>query len=153
PESRFIGIDTSVRQIDAAKEAAAALRLENLTLYAHDARDFDCGEIDYLVAHGVYSTSPPETQAAIWSLAARRLPAQGIAYVSYSVLPGWRSIARLRDLLLWGGRGAATRDRVRAGMQFARLAAQVGGLVGEPYGQALQEGVQRLGALSEEEVA
>jgi methyltransferase-like protein len=143
PGSRFIGVDPSVRQIDAAREIADALGLANLELHAQDVRGFDCGEIDYLVAHGVYSSSPAETQAAIWSLAARRLSPQGVAYVSCNVLPGWRSLSRLRDLLRWGGRGATDLSRrLQAGRRFVELVAEVGDA---EHAAQLREGLKQLG--------
>jgi methyltransferase-like protein len=155
PESRFIGVHSSRQIVDSVKEVVDSVNLSNVELHVAEVRDFDCGEIDYLVAHGIYSASRPETQAAIWSLAARRLAPQGVAYVSCNVLPGWRSLSRLRDLLLWGARSAGgdVERRARGGRQFAQIAAQVAGLLDEEYGKALRGGVERLSAFSDEELA
>jgi SAM-dependent methyltransferase/methyltransferase-like protein len=153
PQSRFYGIDLSPRQIAAGQKIAAELGLTNLELRVADVRDFDCEEMDYLLCHGVYSWCPPDAQEAIWSLFARRLAPQGVAYLSYNALPGWRSLSRLRDILLWGGRGAGDLlTRVRAGQRFLQVVAQVAGFLEGGYAEELRDGIQKLGTLLEEDI-
>src|SRR5262245_12481127 len=54
PDSRFVGIDLSARQIQPGLETIRALRLANIELQQADIRDVDSsvGEFDYIIAHG-----------------------------------------------------------------------------------------------------
>jgi methyltransferase-like protein/SAM-dependent methyltransferase len=152
PESRFVGIDLSPSQIAEGQKIATALGLQNLTLVAGDLRDFDPGEVDYLIAHGVYSWCPPPVQEALLSLAARRLSPQGVAYVSYNALPGWRNLGLWRDLLRWGGRGnGPLRARMTAARRFLELVAQAAG--DEDYRAEVRDGVDKLRGLLDQDIA
>jgi SAM-dependent methyltransferase len=95
----------------------AELGLRNVRLLHQDILDVDeaQGAFDYILVHGVYSWVPEPVQGRILSLCGRLLAPHGIAYVSYNVLPGWRSRSMLRDMLLYRARGAAT-----AGERLAR---------------------------------
>jgi SAM-dependent methyltransferase/methyltransferase-like protein len=101
PESEFVGVDLSPKQIGRGRETAAALGLTNLTLHARnilDATD-DFGTFDYVIAHGVYSWVPPAVQDRVLDVIHRHLAPNGVAYVSYNVYPGWHLRGMVRDML------------------------------------------------------
>ncbi len=106
PGARLLGVDLSGPQVDAGNRLIAHLGLSNVRLRRGDildldpASDADLGEVDYIIAHGVYSWVPPPAQERLLRLARRLLAPNGILYVSYNVLPGWRLRGTLRDILL-----------------------------------------------------
>jgi methyltransferase-like protein/protein-L-isoaspartate O-methyltransferase len=103
PESQFVGIDLSARQIAAGQQMAAALGLTNLTLHALDVRAIppDFGQFDYIIAHGLYAWVPPAVQDSILTICQRHLAPQGVAYISYNTLPGWHMILMVREMMLY----------------------------------------------------
>src|SRR5512140_943143 len=60
PGGRFLGVDFSIRQIEAGDARRGALGLENVVLRAADvaARGPEIGTYDYVVAHGLWSWVP-----------------------------------------------------------------------------------------------
>jgi SAM-dependent methyltransferase/methyltransferase-like protein len=126
PASRFVGVDLSPGQTDFARELAAQLGLDNVTLYAGDILEIGAGlgEFDYIGAHGVYSWCPPEVQQAMLALCARQLAPEGVAYISYNVLPGWHDRGPWRDVLRFGaGSDGDWRARVIQARRFLELVA------------------------------
>lgn len=101
PNSQFVGIDLSRRQIETGRQVAAALGLKNLRLEPRSILDVNAsfGEFDYIIAHGVYSWVPAEVRDKILSICRENLAPQGVAYVSYNTLPGWYLRAGARDLM------------------------------------------------------
>jgi len=99
PSARFVGIDTAATQIDEARERAARLGLDNVDFRVADIVDFEDGPFDYVLAHGVLSWVRREVQDALLQLCGRSLTDEGIAYISYNTLPGWRFRGGIRDLL------------------------------------------------------
>lgn len=106
PTSSFVGVDSSTRQVTDGRASVAELALGNVTLHAMDIREIgsDLGEFDYVIAHGVFSWVPFEVQERILDVARRHLVSNGVAYVSYNALPGWRGLGMLRDLLRYSTR-------------------------------------------------
>lgn len=104
PNSHFVGLDLSRRQIEQGRQEVAALGLRNLDLRHASILDVDStwGAFDYLMCHGVYSWVPSPVQARILSLAREHLTPQGVAYISYNTFPGWSTGLELRTLLLQG---------------------------------------------------
>jgi SAM-dependent methyltransferase len=102
PESEFVGIDLSAVQINEAKQRAQALKANNVTYHHMNIEDIDSkfGEFDYIIAHGVFSWIPTSTQKAILRVCNENLSTDGIAFVSYNVLPGWRMKQAARDALV-----------------------------------------------------
>jgi SAM-dependent methyltransferase len=102
PQARFLGIDPSRVQIEDGRARAAALGLDNLDLRAIgvDALGPEDGPFDYILCHGVYSWVPEAVRGEILRAIGDRLAPDGIAYVSYNVLPGWRMLQSLRDALI-----------------------------------------------------
>jgi methyltransferase-like protein/protein-L-isoaspartate O-methyltransferase len=110
PDSQFVGIDLSERQIAAGRETVRALGLKNITLDQLDLRDLprDAGPFDYVIAHGLYSWVPADVQERLLEICGRNLAPNGVAYVSHSVLPGAHSRLMLREMMCYHARHAAT---------------------------------------------
>lgn len=101
PASEFVGIDLSPRQIAEANSAKAQLGLENVAFHTMDLMDFGVrfGKFDFILAHGVYSWVPRSVQEGLLDLCRNNLSNNGVAYISYNTLPGWRYRGVVRDLL------------------------------------------------------
>ena len=101
PESRFVGIDLSHRQIDEGRQLVRELALENVELHAADIMQIDAGwgEFDYIICHGIFSWVPPEVQEKILEVCKRNLAPHGVAYVSYNTFPGWHGAGLAADLM------------------------------------------------------
>jgi SAM-dependent methyltransferase/methyltransferase-like protein len=153
PQSRFVGIDLSPVQIAEGQAAATAIGLDNVELRAGDILEMGAslGSFDYILCHGVYSWCPPAVQDAILSLCQRQLAPEGVAYVSYNVLPGWRKMGLWRDLARWGSRtgppGRGWRDQVRDAKEFVRLVAE--NTVDEPFQKGLREAAEQMRKMPE----
>src|SRR5262245_39050357 len=91
PESHFVGVDLSGREIAEGQRAIETLRLKNIQLAQRDIRDLgdELGRFDYVICHGVYSWVSADVRDKILDLCARLLAPQGVAYVSYNTYPGW----------------------------------------------------------------
>ncbi|MHB8799405.1 MAG: methyltransferase regulatory domain-containing protein [Thermoanaerobaculia bacterium] len=126
PGAEFVGVDLSRRQIEAARERAAAAATPNLTFHAMDLRDVDesFGAFDYVIAHGLFSWVPGDVQEALLEVCARRLSPNGVAYLSYNTLPGWSSGVMFREMVLYRVRGIADpSERLREARSFLRFLA------------------------------
>lgn len=106
PESTFVGIDLSQRQIKDGQEIISALGLSNIELLHRDIRSVDggFGSFDYVIVHGIYSWVTTEVQEKILSICREQLRENGVAYVSYNTYPGWRMRGMLRDMMLYHSR-------------------------------------------------
>lgn len=103
PESQFVGIDRSTRQVAAGQAAVAALGLSNIRLQPLDILEVgpDLGEFDYIIAHGVYSWVPPEVQEKIFEICRQQLAPHGVAYISYNTYPGWHMLGMAREMMMF----------------------------------------------------
>jgi len=103
PESSFTGIDLSPVQINTGLKTIDSLGLENINLSTGSIMDIndDNGSFDFIIVHGVYSWVPSEVRDKILDVCRNNLSDQGIAYISYNVLPGWRFNQSMRDLFLY----------------------------------------------------
>lgn len=132
PGGSFLGIDLAPNQIADGQALLERLALSNCELRTGDILDLDeaLGEFDYIIAHGVYSWVPEPVRHHLLTLCRRLLAPQGIAYISYNTLPGWRMRGMLRDILLYSVRGAesAADKLAAAGEALARLDAGLDGL-------------------------
>ncbi|WP_371157981.1 methyltransferase domain-containing protein [Jannaschia sp. 2305UL9-9] len=110
PQSRYLGIDLTPRQVDDGRARIAALGLTNVDIRQGDIGALDLrGEtFDYVICHGVYSWVPDAVQTAILEIAARCLTPNGIAYVSYNTYPGWSMKGVVRDLCMYHAGTAGT---------------------------------------------
>lgn len=103
PESRFVGIDYSSRQVAEGQGKIAAAGLKNVELLHKSIMDTDAGfgEFDYVLCHGVFSWVPREVQEKILEMCRQHLSPDGVAYVSYNTYPGWRMRGMIRDMMLF----------------------------------------------------
>lgn len=123
PGARFLGIDLSAAQVAEGRALIETLGLANVALRTGDIaaldpdQDAELAGFDYVIAHGVYSWVAPEVAAALLRLARRALAPNGVLYVSWNVLPGWRMRGMLRDVLRDACRDALD---IRQGVATAR---------------------------------
>jgi methyltransferase-like protein/trans-aconitate methyltransferase len=103
PNSRFLGIDASSRQIADGWKVIDALQLKNIELKQFDILDIgdDFGVFDYIISHGVYSWVPSSVQSKLLEVCRRHLAPRGVAYVSYNTYPGWHVRGIVRDMMLY----------------------------------------------------
>jgi len=101
PNSEFIGVDLSQKQIEIGQADVDALGLTNVRLFASDIMEItpDLGPFDYIICHGVFSWVPDEVRERILAICRVHLAPQGIAYISYNTNPGWRIRGMIRDIL------------------------------------------------------
>ncbi len=101
PESTFLGIDLSQRQVRQGQEVIESLALENVELRRADVLDVDdsWGEFDYIISHGLFSWIPPQVQHKLLQISSRNLAPGGVAFISYNTYPGWHLAAIVRGLM------------------------------------------------------
>jgi len=121
PESRFVGLDLSLLQIESGRRQAEALGLKNVELLNRDLREVgpDLGQFDYVICHGVYSWVPPEIRDKILAICSQNLAPDGVAYVSYNTYPGWHMRGMIRDMMSYHAQ--RFRDRKRKASQARAL--------------------------------
>jgi methyltransferase-like protein/2-polyprenyl-3-methyl-5-hydroxy-6-metoxy-1,4-benzoquinol methylase len=141
PESQFLGLDLSARQVESGRQTIDALGLKNVRLETRSILDVgdDLGQFDYIICHGVYSWVPTVVQHKILEVSDRNLAPDGVAYVSYNTYPGWHLRGMIRDMMAYHTRhvtGALRRVVLaRALLEFLAGAVQQ---ENNPYGQLLQ---------------
>ncbi|MCI0455951.1 MAG: class I SAM-dependent methyltransferase [Gemmataceae bacterium] len=103
PESRFVGLDLSVIQIERGRRQAEALGVTNVELLSRNLLDVgpELGQFDYVICHGVYSWVPPAIRDKILSICSQNLAPDGVAYVSYNTYPGWHMRGMIRDMMAY----------------------------------------------------
>lgn len=155
PDSQFRGIDLSRRHVELGCERIASLGLKNIDIRIGDLADPDvvAGEYDYIICHGVFSWAPPAAQDGILSICSKRLAPNGVAYVSYNVLPGWQLRKIIRDIFRFhsgetGAASASPKDRVARGRWMLEQLATVSSEA-TPYGQLLRREAKQLSGLSD----
>lgn len=101
PEAEFVGVDLSSVQVAQGERLITELGLRNIRLHAMSitAIDTRMGAFDYILSHGVYSWVPTAVQERMLEICSTQLNPQGIAYISYNTLPGWRMRGMIRDLM------------------------------------------------------
>lgn len=101
PESEFVGVDLSGRQIQQASETITSLDLNNIRVENTSIMDIDetWGKFDYIICHGVYAWVPDEVQEKILAVSSANLTSNGVAYVSYNTYPGWHLREMVRNMM------------------------------------------------------
>jgi methyltransferase-like protein len=76
--------------------------MNNIKLEQKDVMTIDesFGEFDYIIAHGLYSWTPDFVRDKALEIASKNLAADGVAYFSYNVYPGYHLREILRDMTL-----------------------------------------------------
>ena len=103
PQSEFVGVDLSERQVNQGQSIITTLGLDNIELRQADLLDIDAswGQFDYILCHGVYSWVPENVQEKIMAICKDNLSCNGVALVSHNVLPGWNFRGTIRDMMLY----------------------------------------------------
>lgn len=106
PQSEFVGVDASARQVADGDEAVRRLGLANIRIMHRDILEIDAslGLFDYIICHGVFSWVPTPVQEKIISICRANLSPRGVAYVSYNTNPGWRMRGVIRDIMWYRAR-------------------------------------------------
>jgi len=101
PDSEFVGVDLSARQIADGQAVVKELGLKNVVLQQASILDVDAayGQFDYVIVHGVYSWVPNPVREKIMDICAKLLNPNGIAYISYNTYPGWHMRGMIRDMM------------------------------------------------------
>ncbi len=101
PNSSFVGIDFSAKQIKYGQIFISGLGLQNIKLVQADILSLtdDIGVFDYIIVHGVYSWTPEAVREKLMVICKRNLAANGVAYVSYNAYPGWHMWGAIRGML------------------------------------------------------
>jgi len=148
PHSQFVGIDLTDRHVRDGRARAKALRLKNIRIDQGDIAAVNPGRelYDYILCHGVYSWVPEPVREAILRLSAEHLSANGVAYVSYNVYPGWHMSSVTRDLILHhaGTGGEPERRIAKARWILGNIAKSLPG--GTPYNDCLRLKAKELAA-------
>lgn len=146
PDAAVLGVDAARAAVLRGADLARAAGLRNVELRAADFASLDVdaiGEVDYVVAHGVYSWIPPSARAALLACARRVLAPHGIAYVSYNAYPGSYLRDMARDMLRWH-----LRDVEDAAARLAGAHELMETIVAiehpSPYARVLREHMERM---------
>lgn len=115
PDSTFVGIDLAAMQIQQAADVASRLELRNVQFYAANVADYQslgiAGPFDYILVPGVFSWVTDAERQALLQLLQQHLATNGVAAVSFNVLPGWSFREPLREFIRRHVRAFAEPDR------------------------------------------
>ena len=140
PNAEFIGVDYAETQISIGLDAAASSGIANARFIHADFRELgaDLGEFDYIIAHGIYSWISDEIKEVLLRLTKKQLSPNGLAYVSYNTLPGWKMRGALRDMMLMHtGNFEDTADKVTQAKALIEFLASASNQE-SPYGKFLK---------------
>lgn len=104
PDIELVGVDLSAVQIAEGQRLVKELGLEKqISLHCMSITDIPefFGKFDYIICHGVYSWVPDFVQDGIFQVIQNHLNETGLAYISYNVYPGWKSLEIARDSMLF----------------------------------------------------
>jgi methyltransferase-like protein/trans-aconitate methyltransferase len=150
PQSSFLGIDASTRQVDDGRRTIAAVGLSNVELRDIDINETaDLGTFDYVICHGVFSWVPAGVRKRILDICAENLAPEGVAYISYNTYPGWHFRGMVREMMRYHAarfEDPATRVQQAASL-LDFLASSVTAKEG-PYGQLLGQELELLRRVS-----
>ena len=152
PESEFIGVDLSPKQIATARDTARAVGLTNVRFEAVSITDIgeSLGTFDYIVSHGVYSWVPQPVQRALLGVIAGTLAPNGVAYVSYNTYPGWHARSIVRDMMLFHDRpDLPARERVQRGRKLLELVVSSVPKSQQVYAALLREEIETLDTVND----
>jgi len=103
PNAHFVGMNLSERHISQGRQRIADLGIENIELRQGDlaTAKFQGQKFDYVICHGVFSWVPKRVQDAIFRTCNEVLTENGMATISYNVLPGWHLRNIVRDICIY----------------------------------------------------
>jgi methyltransferase-like protein/SAM-dependent methyltransferase len=147
PDSEFVGVDLSPRQIEMGQEICDLLKLGNLRLAAASILDIDksFGTFDYVICHGVYSWVPSEVRSGILRVCQEHLRPHGVAMVSYNTYPGWHLRGPVGEMLRYHvGQTTDTQARAEASRDFLTFLTQSLGKANTTWAGLVREEGERL---------
>jgi methyltransferase-like protein/2-polyprenyl-3-methyl-5-hydroxy-6-metoxy-1,4-benzoquinol methylase len=147
PDSHFIGIDFSKRQIKQANNTKNALKINNINFYACNILDIDDSyeQFDYIIAHGIYSWIPDNVKEHLINLCKQRLTNKGIVYISYNTYPGWKMREILRDEMLFHAKNFSNiSEKIEQSKLFINLLSEVIDTEYTTYGDILKNEINSL---------
>jgi methyltransferase-like protein len=98
-----------------------------------------------VIAHGVYSWVPHETQAKILDIGRRQLTANGIQFVSYNTYPGWHLREAVRNMMLYHAEAfESSQDRIQQARALLNFLAESSQSQIEAYPALLKQELERL---------
>jgi SAM-dependent methyltransferase len=103
PHGEFYACDFNPAHIEAGRDHAAALGIENIRLFDTPFEELlalDLPDFDFIVLHGVYSWVNTGARESIRRIIERKLKRGGLLYLSYNCQPGWTVETPLRKLLM-----------------------------------------------------
>jgi methyltransferase-like protein/predicted O-methyltransferase YrrM len=144
PQAKFWGIDISSSQLAQAQAVIDATGLDNVILQNLDLMviDADFGKFDYIMVHGLFSWVPHEVQKQILDICRQNLSENGLACISYNVLPGWNMLKTVFDMLRYHQQridNNTISHRIAEARGILKLAAELGTEQQSFYGNFLQE--------------
>jgi SAM-dependent methyltransferase len=140
PQSHFVGVELSGRQVAEARRVADALKLRNIEFRACSILELDdhLGSFDYIIAHGLFSWVPPAVAEQVLRIASRCLTSNGIALVSYNTYPGWHMRGMVREMMAYDGRHTTEPlERARRARQLVEFLVRWTLPPGTPYARIL----------------
>lgn len=146
PAASFLGIDLSQRHVEDGRRRVAQLGLTNVEIRHGDLTQasFRRETFDFIVCHGVFSWVPKVVQDAIFRICSESLAADGIAAISYNVLPGWHMRRIVRDICLFhADKNDTPSDRVAKARAAVNDIAQSSNDA-TPYAMQLRQEADRL---------
>lgn len=152
PGSRFIGVDSSSRQIADGWKRIDLLGLKNLQLKHMDILDIEdgLGQFDYIISHGVYSWVPAPVQNKMLEICQRHLAPNGVAYISYNTYPGWHVRGLVRDIMLYRGmQFSDPANRLAQAKSLVEFVAQATRGGDTPYTRLLQGELKTMGKMED----
>jgi SAM-dependent methyltransferase len=101
PKAEFLGVDLAEKPIAVARATAQRCGCAHVGFQVRDLADIDAsyGHFDYIIAHGVYAWVPARAREALMRVVGERLSDDGLAVISYNVLPGSRLRQAIHDML------------------------------------------------------
>jgi len=146
PHTHVLGVDLSERHVDEGRRRIASLGLANAELRQGDLTEIELprGQLDYVLCHGVFSWVPRVAQDAILRICRDALAADGIAVISYNVLPGWHLRRIVRDICMHhvGTEGPPQQRVAKARALLEQIAESASET--ELYGQLLRNEAKRI---------
>jgi methyltransferase-like protein/2-polyprenyl-3-methyl-5-hydroxy-6-metoxy-1,4-benzoquinol methylase len=152
PESQFVGIDLSGRQVAMGRGVIEDLSLKNIRIEHASIMDVDSswGIFDYIICHGVYSWVPDEVQGKILAIASENLAPQAIAYVSYNTYPGWHMREMIRHMMLYhANQFEETQERIDQARALVDFLAESVPVEDDPYGYLLNSELDAIRSCSD----
>ncbi len=141
PESEFVGVDLSMRQVEMGRRMIQDIGIQNIRIENSSILDVNSswGIFDYIICHGVYSWVNNEIQDKILAICNKNLMPQGVAYVSYNTYPGWHMREMIRHTMLYhANQFSDTRKRIEQARALIDFLARAVPTEGNPYGLLLQ---------------